>query len=159
MDLYETLYSSSMEATLQLRPWPSPLLCLRPLSDLDADFSPSFSPEHLTALYIDQHGAGGSNPDDHSSPHHIRKLSYVVPEEDEAWAAAATAEGAAESLASGNARRQGEEGDTMRSASFPYPYEQDTRHDRARRRLSIISTHLIPHSNRSNSSVLSLGML
>lgn len=153
-------YGPIHATTLPPRSWPAPLLCLPSLSDLDADFSPSFSPEHLTSLYVAQHGAGGSDLQDHSSPHHTRKLSYHVPEEDEAWAAVATAEAPAESPASGNARRQGEEDPTTQSASFSCPYEHDTRHDRARRRLSIISMHLVPQSthHRSNSSP-SLGTL
>lgn len=149
VDFYGPLHSScssSVAMALLPRPWPAPLLCLPPLADPDADFSPSFSPEHLTALYVAQHGAGGSRPRDSPSRSQVRKLSYVVPEEDEAWAAAA-AEAPAESPPSGNARRQGEEGPTTRSAPFSCPYEQDTRHDRARRRLAIITTHLIPQSN------------
>lgn len=160
LDQVVGFYGPIHATTLPPRSWPSPLPCLPSLSDLDADFSPSFSPEHLTSLYVAQHGAGGSDLQDHSSPHHTRKLSYHVPEEDEAWAAVATAEAPAESPASGNARRQGEEDPTTQSASFSCPYEHDTRHDRARRRLSIISMHLVPQSthHRSNSSP-SLGTL
>lgn len=110
------------------------------LADED-NFSPLFSPEHLTALHLAEHGAGGGGGRESGTSADARhSLSYLVPEDDEAWTAAARA---GTSTCSPKLP-----GDTPVSAqSFALGHSRmdpDDLCDRARRRLVTISTHLVP---------------
>jgi len=82
-------------------PSPHPRPCAPPssldsvLDAFDSDWSPLFSPEHCTAAHVSLHGAGGgaspSFPSLSTSTASAqpRRLSYDVPDEYDAWDAAA----------------------------------------------------------------------